>query len=140
MGCDIHGVVERRWNSRWVGYRTLDHIRTSRSVNIIESFQTPAAIDRNYKRFARLAGVRGDGPPARGLPEDASDTSRARFEIEGDHTPSWLPLSDACQIFIETEGRELSNLAKEFPAYYYFGIEESDGPIKEFRLVFWFDS
>ncbi len=143
MGCDIHGVIERKWNGRWVGWRTLDHIHTNRPKKTgdhLSCFQTPAALDRNYERFAALAGVRGDGPEARGLPDDASETSKARFEIDGDHTPSWLSLDDACRIFSETEYVELDDFDKKYPEYFYFGIEESDGPKSDFRLVFWFDS
>lgn len=135
MGCDIHGVVERKWKGKWVAIRTLDHCHDGKG-----QFVTPAAKERNYERFAALAGVRGEGPPARGLPEDASETSAMRFETEGDHTPSWLPLKEATEIFRDTDWYLSKNpeQAQYANAYYFFGIEDEN--LDDYRLVFWFDS
>jgi len=134
MGCDIHGVIERKWKDKWVAVRTLDHWHDYKG-----KFVTPSAKERNYERFAALAGVRGDGPEARGLPDDASETALMRFETEGDHTPSWLPLKEAAEIFKATD-RYLSEQPEEHwsPAYYFFGIEAEN--LDDYRLVFWFDS
>lgn len=63
---------------------------------------------RNYDVFAILADVRngrgfagcdtGDGfvpiAPPKGFPEDASPDLRRHFEERGEHTPSWLLLSE----------------------------------------------
>lgn len=134
MGCDIHGVVERRWKGKWIAARTLDNVQTT---DVKYGRAVASALERNYERFAALAGVRGDGPEARGLPDDASDTSRMLFETKGDHTPSWPPLVDAARIFKDTEGTSLKHWS-DMPAYYYFGIDQE--PLDEYRLVFWFDS
>ena len=81
MGCDIHVIVERRWRGRWVGV-----VRNPMG-----------ATGRDYDRFAALAGVRGEGPPPRGWPDDASDFAL----IEGEkweselHHRSWLPMGEA---------------------------------------------
>lgn len=60
MGCDIHVLLERKVGDKWV------------MVNRLESPVT----DRNYKRFAALAGVCGDGAVAKGLPDDLSESGR----------------------------------------------------------------
>jgi hypothetical protein len=141
MGCDIHGLVERKVNGKWICWRTLNPVHTSRPDEHGSSFASPAALSRNYERFAALAGVRGDGPDARGLPDDATDTATHLFETEEGHTPSWLPLQEATDIFLATERYDLREFDRKYPAYYYFGVEsESDGPLSDFRLVFWFDS
>lgn len=148
MGCDIHLVVERRIKrgplpDQWVAVRTMLHgfataePRQPHGMN----HARPACVERNYDRFAALAGVRGDGPEARGMPEDASDTARLLFETCGGHTPSWLPLADAARIFVETEFYNLSDVDRKYPESHYFSIEpEVDGPREDHRIVFWFDS
>jgi len=138
MGCDIHGVIEVRDGEHWIGIRTL-HPHTSYMKNANGSrFSAPLASSRNYERFAALAGVRGEGPAARGLPDDASDTSRWMFENEGEHTPSWLTLKEAAPIFLATEHYEMTDFDQKYPCYAYFGIENDIAD--RCRLVFWFDS
>lgn len=139
MGCDIHGVIEKRTDSgKWVTIRTLDGAGRDQDGKWI----CPAATVRNYRRFAALAGVRGDGPDARGLPDDASETARWKFENEGDHTPSWLPLVEAAQIYCVTDYRETDSreetYRQQFPCSFYFGEDADD--VSDLRLVFWFDS
>src|SRR5882672_4508786 len=128
MGCDIHLVVERRIKQspmpdKWIAVRILEHINTAEKQKYDMNFATPAAKERNYERFAALAGVRGDGPEARGMPADASETAVLLYRIEGNHTPSWLPLSEAATIFAETEYHELTEFDRKYPTYHYFGIE-----------------
>ena len=120
--------------------RTLDCI-----IDADGNEHRPAALERNYARFAALAGVRGDGPAARGLPDDASDTARWLFDAGGYDSPSWLPLDEATRIFAMTDARGLfgSGDVPEFGTHgggndAYFGVNSGEGP--EFRLVFWFDS
>lgn len=140
MGTDIHAVVERRRpDGRWIATRTLDCI-----IDVDGNEHRPAALERNYARFAALAGVRGDGPAPRGLPDDASDTARWLFKEFGDHSPSWLPLDEATRIFAMTDaGVFRFGSLPEFGTPgggndYYFGVTSGEGP--DFRLVFWFDS
>lgn len=97
------------------------------------------ATKRNYKRFAALAGVRGDGPAAKGLPDDLSESGRLYADDwEGDaHSHSFLEAKEAARIFLATE-HEPSNYAKSYPCSHFFEIEhEEDAP---HRLVFWFDN
>jgi hypothetical protein len=135
MGCDIHMVLERKMSEyHWLGVRTFDGFHTGDNLE----WESPPATYRNYLRFAALAGVRGDGPEARGMPPDASELSRYLFQIEGDHTPSWLPLREAAAIFLITGRGPVSDWIRESPACFYFGVSDDD--IDQFRLVFWFDS
>jgi hypothetical protein len=138
MGCDIHGVVEKFHGDKWVAFRTLNSINSIYERDDGRRWHFPVALSRNYERFAALAGVRGDGPAAKGLPDDASETARMLFKVEGDHTPSWMPIDEACRIFLETERYKIEDFDKKYPASFYFGIEDTD--TRPYRLVFWFDS
>jgi hypothetical protein len=128
MGCDIHGWVEKKVRGNWIGIRPLTDHKKAR--------------ERNYHRFAALAGVRGEGPQPRGLPLDASDSAAYDAECwDGDgHSHSWLPLAEAVPIFVECryQGEERSDFAKKYPASYFFDVEEED--LSDYRIVFWFDN
>ena len=129
MGCDIHIVVERQWKGEWVASSIPHH--SSPSIN------------RNYDRFARLAGVRGPGPEPRGVPKDASQTTRYLVEELGrdGHSHSFYSLAEAMPIFLET-GYEQGDFAKKYPEGFYFGIDHEARGSKpsEYRIVFWFDN
>lgn len=146
MGCDIHMVLEKRFGEKWVGIDTfVTHHRAPYTVEKGQmDWSTPVARGRNYMRFARLAGVRGDGPEPRGLPADVSETSKALSDAwDGDgHSHSWLPLKDAARIWVETE-REPSEYATKYPESYFFNADVSDGSSEaetDYRVVFWFDN
>lgn len=130
MGCDIHGVVEELSSSdqAW-------------SLIYVLRGTEPAGF-RNYRQFAALAGVRGEGPEPRGLPNDVCEATRYLWKTRGDHTPSWLFVSEAVRVF-----QERPRYAAETPhvpcndwseeVEYWFGdssLEPDD------RFVFWFDS
>ena len=151
MGCDIHLVLEKRDGGKWVGVDTFTSHHRSRPTrdDIMDGFSSPTARSRNYDRFAALAGVRGDGPEARGLPPDLSDTTALLASEWGDdgHSHSWLPLNEAARIFLETEwvppGKELSESIKKYPEEHYFNVdrlEAGGGDDDNYRVVFWFDN
>ena len=79
MGCDIHLHQEVKINGIWYHYR-------HRSV------------DRSYKLFTLMAGVRNSGElepvsPPKGLPEDITFLTRYDWEVNEDqdgHSLSWL--------------------------------------------------
>ena len=127
MGCDIHMLIERRDDQgRW-------HMWTQ--------VFGEAARERNYKRFAALAGVRGDGPDAKGLPIDLSED--AAFAKEngyalGEHSFSWLPLAEAATIFDATDWNDKKYQRWMRDAYHYFNVSDED--LAPWRLVFGFDS
>lgn len=142
MGCDIHGWVEHYENGRW------------RAVNNCLDYQGKDdqghAHDRNYERFGLLAGVRSspaNAPEPRGFPHDASPECREDYKKwEGDaHTPSYMPLPAALQIFMDTESRRPNGAAQwedtrwtsKFPGDYFFNVPCPDDT---YRIVFWFDN
>lgn len=134
MGCDIHLCVERYEPEieRWVLHRTFD------GLDSLHGFTLPAARKRNYNRFSALAGVRGDGPEALGLPMDCSVDTRAYMSCPDYHSHSWKPIEDAAQVFLDTEFEEIRKRFEGSPAYFYFGYEaEIDGRC---RVVFAFDN
>ena len=135
MSCSIHMTVERRVEGRWVCVNTMLHVEDDR-----HGFCFPVARTQIYRRFAALAGVRGDGPEPRGIPEDICPATRYQIDQMGvdGHSHSWLPLLDAVQILLATEPRRLSDFELRYPTCYYFGLES--WPFNEYRLVFWFDN
>ena len=146
MGCDIHLVLETRHNGDWIAIDTFTgHSRPKWSLKEDEhDYSIPVARGRNYERFAALAGVRGFGPPPRGVPIDASQTARYLIDYYGvnGHSHSWLPLDEATRIWKGTAG-ELGDFENKYPESYFFGVDVSEGSepsIDDYRVVFWFDS
>lgn len=128
MGCDIHGWVEVKVGDKWVA---VDRLKD---------------VDRNYKRFALLAGVRDCHKESvatpKGIPNDVSDSARYDIDQWGadGHSHSYMPLADAAKIFLETDPTP-SNHEKKYPLDAFFDFEEEDDlNISNVRLVFWFDN
>ncbi len=132
MGCDIHIYVERRWNDRWVCIA-----------------QDPEkARGRDYTLFAKLAGVRGDGPDPRGLPADIAETTAywaAKWKLDA-HSHSWLPMGEAMAVWQEAkkEWGALDKMQTDYPEWAFFGVEfnerEPGDTVDAYRIVFWFDN
>jgi hypothetical protein len=122
MGCDIHGWVEKKTDKGWIGIAELKDR------------------DRNYGRFAMLAGVRGDGPDPLGIPDDVSQTTEYYIDVwDGDgHSHSFIPLVEAARIFAATA----FNSASKNPIEDHFGLDvyEDGAEAQDYRLVFWFDN
>lgn len=119
MGCDIHGWVEKKVGDRWVGYLPLKD-RT-----------------RNYARFAALAGVRGEGPDAKGVPDDVSESTKIHIdEWDSDgHSHSHLNLREADQIFKAT------NYGDDYHTWHAFDLDlDEENEWDQYRFVFWFDN
>lgn len=140
MGCDIHLVVERRVKDKWIAVNTMNSHQHIQYAKEERDWSMPAARSRNYMRFAALAGVRGEGPPPRGLPDDLSETARFLVEDYGvdGHSHSWLPLDEACKIFAATQLPPLSDHFAVYPASYFFEVESNS--LADHRLIFWFDN
>lgn len=127
MGCDIHGWVEVRVGDKFIATMQLKDR------------------DRNYARFAALAGVRNyhevDAKSPKGIPADVSDT--AGYDIEkwdsDGHSHSYIPIKEAATIFLATAW-EPRDFAKEYPLSEYFDFEEEEDEANDARLVFWFDN
>lgn len=140
MGCDIHLVLEKKFEGKWVGVDTF----AGHEGAYGKGWTSPAARSRNYNRFAALAGVRGEGPPALGIPDDASDTTRllvADWDSDG-HSHSWCSLRDATRIWLETSNLSADDFGFKFPCSFFFGVDESDKRtvMDDYRVVFWFDN
>ena len=144
MGCDIHMVLERRIGDRWLGVNSFSG-HHSRWVKPGEyDWYSPVATSRNYERFAALAGVRGEGPPPRGLPSDISELAALLSDEYGadGHSHSWMPLVDAVPLFLRTHWQgepDKESLAWKYPASYFFNVESAEN-LGDYRLVFWFDN
>lgn len=146
MGCDIHLVLEKRHNGKWVGIDTFQgHRRAKWTLKEGEyDWSSPVARSRNYHRFAALAGVRGDGPQPLGIPPDASDTTLYLIEDYGCdcHSHSWLPMKEAAKVWKQTQNN-MDDYGSKYPESYFFGIDTSEGSrykSDDYRIVFWFDN
>lgn len=135
MGTDIHIVVEEQVGEHWIAVYVLRPHFSDEGKEV-----WPSALARNYRRFAKLAGVRGEGPSPRGLPTDASAT--VIHLVDDGHSRSWLPLTEAAEIFVETERAEVdwNALYAQDPWAYYFDVCALPAERDRFRLVFWFCS
>lgn len=155
MGCDIHIVVERRWEGRWVGVRTDQGYATAGYDEPKAAWTTPAVGSRDYDFFARLAGVRGPGPAPLGIPSDASDLTLALTSAwEGDgHSFSHLPLKEFAERWcagdeeflaimaaerLKGESRVYNRLLERASIGAFDPYDVMD--VGDFRVVFWFDN
>ena len=141
MGCDIHLHIEIKLNGKW------EHLGNPN-------------IDRNYRLFAKMAGVRNynnvtpiSGP--KGLPENL--TTLTKFDAdywEGDmHTASWLDANEIAEMSAFLDGlnteKERYDLEWNVLHCYLFGNsfagldkypEENQKCVTDVRFVFWFDN
>jgi hypothetical protein len=154
MGCDIHVVIEKKFGDKWIGMFELgayQYYGRGAEHELLDERPTwvpcPGS-SRNYELFARLAGVRGEGPSPKGLPKDASELATAIYgELDGCsdyHSHSWCPITEYIQHLLATEYNPAEAILGEGPQLkdpyrYYFGMyapEEGE----EFRCVFCFDN
>lgn len=145
MGCDIHVFLEKQTNDGWVHIPDLP--KEKRKVvddkgHIIAQWEATTCENRNYMRFVALAGVRGKGPVAKGLPPDISAGVNRSYEIwvPDGHNHTWYPLEEAARIFKDTEYNQLSGTAEMFPAYHYFGVRPEEMLEANYRVILWFDN
>jgi hypothetical protein len=141
MGCDIHVVLEVKTTIGWVAVDTYQGHHKSWVTEGEYDWSSPITTARNYGRFGALAGVRRDGPDPKGIPDDASGTTKHlvdRWGVDG-HSHSWLPSKEAAEIYLQTAGPDLEDYKREYPENYFFGIERHDKN-EEYRVVFWFDN
>lgn len=145
MGCDIHFNVERHCDPYgWIGiYSTesdLNFGRERRDNNPLTS--------RDYDFFGKIAGVRRDGPGAKGLPDDASDMSRFAHERWGMDGHSWtyLSLEEFLTIYVlhnftsEVMRARLEHADKEKIFQDYFPHLWLSSAFCDYRVVIWFDN
>lgn len=166
MGCDIHLVVEGRRvaNGPWIGIHAFPHPHGSvwldepiklegekdpqhilfRSVGDVH----PKIRSRNYNLFAALAGVRGSGPKAKGVPKDASPLALLEIEdwgIDG-HSHSYCSarefitkasqhgtIPDLVRRTIELGEDQINDAIEK-----WLGVRPDR--FVELRVIFWFDN
>jgi hypothetical protein len=170
MGCDIHMVLEKKFNDKWVGL----HAYPSVSTDAVEIYlknegaisKTKSTIDwlpfkvgrRNYGLFAALAGVRGDSPFGHellGLPDDASDLAACLSEEYGDdghsHSHMLLPEFLRCYAYATDDDAYSKGCVAAVEGTTTPFIEFADevlgfkfypdeGNVEKYRIVFWFDN
>lgn len=154
MGCDIHIVVERKWEGRWIGLHAVPYMRTYERKDeepLRSNFVSWDMKNRNYDLFAKLAGVRGDGPEPKGIPDDASELSRMEIDSWGSdgHSHSYCTVREFFDLFRECNewavtAELLEGSAKvSIPDLMGISYDEAyEGTAVEtnYRVVFWFDN
>lgn len=151
MGCDIHVVLEKQYKTgdsiEWVGLNCFAPIVPLSVGSFRKTNETTywCITDRNYELFSALAGVRGNGPEPRGLPEDASLLTLMKLEPWGQdaHSISWGTLDDIGGLFLahyapefSLEGHRKDVLLSLFGVLSY----PDNVDLSEYRVVYWFDN
>jgi hypothetical protein len=114
MGCDIHVTLESKGNEEWW------------------SLGAGMILDRNYRTFAKLAGIRGDGPEPKGLPETPAPKSPGKSGSSGrDHSHSWSTVKE-WEEAIDDDAPEYQAILAAAKTLQSHG--------RETRIVFWFDN
>lgn len=154
MGCDIHIVVERKWEGWWVGLRTDQGFIRGGYNGEEADWISPNVGQRDYAFFARLAWVRGDGPEPLGIPSDASDLTLMLTDMGQDgHSFSYLPLKEFAERWCAGDEAFIATMVAERlkgkdRAYARLLDRASIGAfdlyagmnVEDFRVVFWFDN
>lgn len=169
MGADIHMYVEKRMPSgNWACVRNLNESISNKGLHVIYKDRSSSDVgfiaywhlrNRNYELFAALAGVRGDGPEPRDLPQDVSEYVQTEYGGWGGdaHSASWYSAVDFVQIYTSV-GVEVDEDTPLSPyvvslitdgdeaAVAKFLSEEASVDVPEgesvdlYRFVFWFDN
>ena len=165
MGADIHMVLEKRAKVRdrevWIGVNAFPFVKatvfhyeaaTQKHSHLLGKTSWQAR-ERNYDMFAALAGVRGDGPAPRDLPDDASDLTLLMADGWGEdgHSHSWMLMSEAMPIIVGSG--QLGPQADALLAAFKHGTSaalngymenfwsmDDDETLDDYRLCFWFDN
>lgn len=169
MGADIHIFAERKLSDgTWAMCKSYESQSSEQFYDYSDKLAKaeigrlfPRARSRNYGFFADLAGVRGDGPEAKGTPNNTSALVADEHERWGmdAHSASWYTAREFVPIFMrhhlsEEEQAKLVSERLDGSSYYglpyrvletYLGIDipydNNDNPdIDAIRFVFWFDN
>jgi hypothetical protein len=146
MGADIHMVLEQRFEDRWVGLHDYPYINKtaveSDSGTPLSRYFFWKATNRNYKLFAAIAGVRGEGPDPKGVPDDASDLAHLAIESYGGdgHSHTWLSEEEAIRTWAPYVLKDGDWVAPERRQKVgdYLGMD--DVGRDQYRLVIFFDN
>lgn len=132
MGCDIHLIVAYKEEGKdmeviydfdnWCGVREdLDIIKEDARWN-----DHRLTMQRNYRRFGALSGVRDEGPEANDWPEWARHLPE--YSDADLHSHTHYPVKEALPIWIDTEyeddrQRDRQIIAKADPYWFYFRVD-----------------
>lgn len=135
MGCDIHIHSEIKVNGKWLHYDQPN-------------------CERDYDLFEKMAGVRGDiknaiAPP-RGIPDDATETTKLCCEYDGvdGHSHSWLSSKEIAELSEWADNNDRPWTKNEWDKW-LFGNGYSDFHkylsarpkfLEDVRFIFWFDN
>lgn len=120
MGCDIHATIEyEKYPGMWF------------------AFCEEIDLERDYRRFSQLAGVRANDstkyPRPKGFPERAyTSEAQEKFEEMGGHTPSWATREEWDTATAEREGDGYHIVSQIMRLLAEAG--------RASRVVYWFDS
>ena len=144
MGCDIHFCVEKQIEGTWIGVYSSDFTPSLASQNekrgegdwSVQWKRTPVFKSRWYRFFALLAGVRGDGPDPKGIPDGISTLSQAGVDSwNGDgHSHSWETLENFCRAYATASEEECDD------KYLDWLTDTYKENLSEYRVIFWFDN
>jgi hypothetical protein len=130
MGCNIHAHIEVKISGQWHHYSC-------------------PPIQRNYRLFARICGVRGDVAnaisPPRGIPNDMSVVTIACFDYEklDSHSATWLTKNELCDLIQWEEAHDPMFHHKEvgYLTGNSFHLSGGNPPeITDVRFICWFDN
>jgi hypothetical protein len=155
MGCDIHFVVEALPTGEdWVGVFSTDYTpnlkptgQFTESVIGVDYYRRPVMKDRNYQFFGALAGVRVDGPEAKGLPDDVSALTAiaiARWDTDG-HSHSWDTLDDFAIKYATSLADDVAAFTAILKGERQKIIDDLTGTYHQedtaqYRVIYWFDN
>jgi hypothetical protein len=147
----LERLVDHEGVQKWVGMHDFPTVPQSTYEKPYDKTWWDAK-SRNYELFAKLAGVRGDGPEPKGVPDDASDLSVFAVSTYGEdgHSHSWCDAKEFVAAYVETlpanhhmQKQWLSDLLESQNAWkagcgeMLFGYMDDDA---EYRVVFFFDN
>lgn len=176
MGCDIHLYVERKLGSgNWACVRDMSCGVNVKSFARRQTIKDPFALEegfgyyrswllrqRNYHMFALLAGVRGEGPEPRGLPEDVSELVEEQAQRWGNdgYSHSWATAQEFMSAWLDAGGGFAGENEEAVSPYHQTALADGmkmavlsflwdmcsiDTDMdnvnpEDYRFVFWFDN
>jgi hypothetical protein len=147
MGCDIHLHIEVKVDGQWHHYGA-------------------PRIERSYRLFAKMAGVRTDNPEQaiiqpRGLPEDITLITKMEWTDGGEdeyyHHTSWFGGEEISKLedWLNEQGGQKEEIDLEWNIlnsflfgnsfagpfkYYNNNVKIAGHTVEDVRFVFWFDN
>lgn len=162
MGCDIHLVLEGRDSptDKWHFVHDYPYMEGGalRILNVSSQDAIPhdAYIGwhvkaRNYEFFAALAGVRGDGPAAKGLPCGMAPETSSRVESWGSdgHSHTHYDIAEFAEIYGRLDHVRAAFVADKLAGRHALSSDgygewlltrAGRGDYQEHRVIIWFDN